>query len=120
LETGPNVVPNGQPSFAKATEWHAMYYSYILLSSKSHIFYFGSTKDLTKRIDLHNGGKVRFTKSHLPWKLVWYGSFETERQARDFELYLKSGSGKAFAYKRLISVALEKDFKNGRRSSTKL
>ncbi len=31
------------------------------------------------------------------------------KQARDFELYLKSESGKAFAYKRLVNVALKKD-----------
>ena len=42
-----------------------MYYSYILLSSKSHIFYFGSTKDLKLRFKLHNEGKVKSTKSHI-------------------------------------------------------
>ena len=96
-----------------------MYYCYILLSQKFHIFYYGSTKSLRSRLKLHNEGKVKSTKPHLPWKLVWYGAFETEKQARDFENYLKSGSGKAFAYKRLISVALEKDFTKGRKSNTK-
>ena len=96
-----------------------MYYTYILLSSKSHIFYFGSTNNLTERLRLHNCGKVISTKPHLPWKLVWYGAFETEKQARDFELYLKTGSGKSFAYKRFISVALAKDFGQGRKGSPK-
>lgn len=97
-----------------------MHYTYILLSSKSHIFYFGSTNNLKKRFEIHNKGEVVFTKPHLPWKIVWYGAFKTERQARDFELYLKSGSGKAFAYKRLVSVALAKDFEIGRKGSPKL
>ena len=92
-----------------------MYYVYILLSSKSHIFYFGSTNDLKKRIGLHNNGEVKSTKPHIPWKLVWYGAFKTEREARDFERYLKTGSGKAFTYKRLVSVALKKDFAEGRK-----
>jgi len=96
-----------------------MFYTYILLSSKSHIFYFGSARDLKHRFKLHNKGEVRSTKSHIPWRLVWYAGFETEREARDFELYLKTGSGKAFAYKRLISVALAKDFSEGRKSSPK-
>ncbi len=96
------------------------YYCYILLSSKSHKFYFGSTNDLKLRFKLHNEGKVRSTRPHTPWKLVWYGVFQTEKEARDFELYLKSGSGKAFAYKRLVSVALAKDFSEGRVSSPKL
>ena len=85
------------------------YYTYILLSLKSHIFYFGSTNNIENRLKLHNSGRVRFTRPHIPWKLVWYGSFQTEKEARDFELYLKSGAGKAFAYKRLVRVALAKD-----------
>lgn len=40
---------------------------------------------------------------------MFYTAFETLKQAEDFELYLKSGSGKAFAYKRLVSEALKKD-----------
>lgn len=96
-----------------------MYYAYILLSSKSHIFYYGSTRNLKTRFQLHNSGKVPSTKPHLPWKLVWYGGFETEKEARDFELYLKTGSGKSFAYKHLVSVALAEDFTKGRMGSLK-
>lgn len=98
---------------------HMSYYTYILLSSKSHIFYFGSTNNLKKRLELHNSGKVPSTKPHIPWRLVWYCAFTTEKEARDFELYLKTGSGKAFAYKRFVSVALKKDFGKGRISSPK-
>ena len=95
-----------------------MYYCYILLSLKSHIFYYGSTKNLKARIKFHNEGKVKSTMPHLPWKLVWYGAFETEKQSKNFEEYLKSGSGKAFAYKRLVSVALAKDINWGRKKKT--
>lgn len=91
-----------------------MYYTYILLSSKSHIFYYGSTRDLKKRIELHNAGDVKSTAPHIPWTLVWYSAFTTEKEARDFEQYLKSGSGKSFAYKRLVSEALKKDLIGGR------
>ena len=96
-----------------------MYYVYILLSSKSHIFYFGSTKNLKLRFILHNKGEIKSTKAHRPWELVWYAAFKTEKEAKDFELYLKTGSGKAFTYKRFVSVALEKDFSRGRKSSPK-
>jgi len=96
-----------------------MHYTYILLSSKSHIFYFGSTNDLKNRLVLHNSGKALSTKPHMPWNLVWYGAFQTEKQARDFEPYLKNSSGKAFAYKRLVSVALAKDFEKGGKGSPK-
>ncbi len=86
-----------------------MYYVYILQSSKSHILYYGYTTDLKKRFHEHNTGRSRFTKPHMPWKLVFYCAFVNEQKAKDFELYLKSGSGKAFVYKRLVDVALVKD-----------
>ena len=94
-----------------------MYYVYSLKCKDG--YYFGSTNNLQKRLELHNQGNVPSTKPHIPWKLVWYGAFETEKQAGDFELYLKTGSGKAFAYKRLIPVALEEDFRKGRKGSPK-
>ncbi len=87
-----------------------MYYTYILQSSKSRILYYGYTSDLKKRVKEHNDGQSKFTKGHLPWKLVYYSAFVNKQKAKDFELYLKSGSGKAFAYKRLVNEVLEKDF----------
>lgn len=96
-----------------------MYYTYILLSSKFHRFYFGYTNDLKNRLKEHNDGKVKSTKGGEPWRLVWYAAFLTEKEARNFELYLKTGPGKTFAYKRLISVALKKDFSDGRKGSPK-
>lgn len=88
-----------------------MYYVYILQSSKSGILYYGYTTDLKKRFKEHNTSKSKFTKGHLPWKLVFYSAFVDKPKAKDFELYLKSGSGKAFAYKRLVNVAFVKDVK---------
>lgn len=86
-----------------------MHYTYILLSKKSHIFYYGSSHDVMLRFSQHNAGEVKSTKPHIPWDLVWYGVFQTKLEAEDFEKYLKSGSGKAFAYKRLVRDALLKD-----------
>ncbi|MCJ7740216.1 GIY-YIG nuclease family protein [Candidatus Microgenomates bacterium] len=82
-----------------------MYYTYILKSSKSLTFYYGSTSDLKKRVQEHNSGVSKSTKPYIPWTLALYCGFPTKRQAEDFELYLKSGSGKAFAYKRLVVLA---------------
>lgn len=79
------------------------------MSSKSGILYYGYTEDLRKRMKEHNTGKSKFTKGHMPWRLVWYCAFETVQKAKDFELYIKSGSGKAFVYKRLVNVAFAKD-----------
>ena len=94
-----------------------MYYVYIIFSSKFHIFYIGSIIDLKERIKIHNSGKVQSTKPYLPWNLIWYCAFKTEAEARNFERYLKTGSGRSFAYRHLISVALAKDFQRGRQIS---
>jgi predicted GIY-YIG superfamily endonuclease len=86
-----------------------MHYVYILWSSKSKIFYYGYTHDLKKRFREHNEGISKATKPHRPWRLVFYSAFESSKKAKDFELYIKSGSGKAFVYKRLVNEALKKD-----------
>ncbi len=88
-----------------------MYYVYILWSSKSKIFYSGYSENLRKRLEEHNKGLSKATVPHRPWKIVFYVTFESKKLAKDFELYLKTGSGKAFAYKRLVDVALKKDTK---------
>ncbi len=90
-----------------------MFYTYILKSSKSHKFYVGWTTDLIYRLREHNSSKVKSTKYGVPWELVYYSGFDSEKKAKDFELYLKSGSGKAFAKKRLTYEALVEDDKEG-------
>ena len=75
-----------------------MYYTYILESvGKPGTRYIGHTWNLKRRLERHNDGKTRSTFKYRPWKLKLYVAFETRRQARDFERYLKSGSGHAFA-----------------------
>ena len=50
----------------------------------------------------HNWGMSPHTAGHRPWELAWYAGFYSEEAARAFEGYLKSGSGRAFLYKRLL------------------
>ncbi|MBU4210741.1 GIY-YIG nuclease family protein [Patescibacteria group bacterium] len=77
-----------------------MYFVYILRCSNGQI-YTGCTSDLKERLDRHKNGQVPATKSILPVKLIWYGYFVDKYKAFHFERYLKSGSGKALAQKRL-------------------
>ena len=53
---------------------------------------------------MHNAGGNVSTKPHRPWSIAWYGGFSSEETAMDFERYLKTASGKAFARKRLLAV----------------
>jgi len=74
-----------------------------LLQSISHTEqrYIGSTSDLEKRLASHNAGQSPHTAIFRPWKLITSLSFTDDDKAILFEKYLKSGSGRAFANKRL-------------------
>ena len=79
-----------------------MYYVYLLESlACDGERYVGATVDLRRRLDAHNVGKSPHTAKFRPWKLVAYLAFSERERAFAFERYLKSGSGQAFAGKRL-------------------
>jgi predicted GIY-YIG superfamily endonuclease len=79
-----------------------MTYVYILQSS-SHLerYYVGATADLRSRLQKHNAGEVPHTAKYAPWTIKTYIAFSNQKQAFEFEKYLKSASGRAFAKKRL-------------------
>ncbi|WP_411966062.1 GIY-YIG nuclease family protein [Mesorhizobium sp. CA7] len=56
---------------------------------------------MKKRIAEHNAGKSSHTSKFLPWRIVTYLAFSSQAKAASLERYLKSGSGHAFASKRL-------------------
>ena len=58
--------------------------------------YTGITNDLHRRLERHNFGRYG-TVAADPWSVVVSMEFPSEQQARAFEVYLKSGSGRAFA-----------------------
>ncbi|MGZ5918159.1 MAG: GIY-YIG nuclease family protein [Methyloceanibacter sp.] len=64
-------------------------------------FYVGITSDLRARLVKHNAGEVPHTSKYRPWRLKTYVAFSDEARAIAFEKYLKSGSGRAFAKRRL-------------------
>ncbi len=79
-----------------------MYYVYLIESeSVPGRRYVGLTSDLRRRLDDHNAGKSPHTAKYKPWRLVTYIAFSDRRKAEEFERYLKSGSGHAFANRRL-------------------
>ena len=66
------------------------YYVYMLkLVSKKSITYVGYTKDLKKRISLHNKGKgAKFTRGRK-WKLIYKEKFSSKNKAISREYYIK-------------------------------
>jgi predicted GIY-YIG superfamily endonuclease len=71
---------------------------YILRSdSDPRRHYVGITSNPDNRLRWHNEGLVGHTVSHRPWFFVVVIEFPAELEARRFERYLKSGSGRAFS-----------------------
>ena len=70
------------------------YYVYILQSQKDSSFYIGYTSDLKKRFRQHNNGESRATKPFRPYKLIFYEAFLSRLDAKNREVYLKSGYGR--------------------------
>jgi putative endonuclease len=78
------------------------FYIYILQSKlDSEHFYVGSTEDLRARLRRHNAGQVPHTVKFRPWKIKTAIAFTGQKRAAQFERYLKTASGRAFAKKRL-------------------
>jgi putative endonuclease len=79
-----------------------MHYIYLIKStSHPNQRYIGITSDLKNRLTAHNEGRSAHTSKYKPWVLITYLAFSKESKAVEFERYLKSGSGHAFANKRL-------------------
>ncbi len=74
-----------------------MKYVYILASLEGGHFYIGVTGDLKARLEQRNSGAVSHTAKFRPWQIKTYIAFLEETKAFQFERYLKSGSGRAFA-----------------------
>ena len=72
-----------------------------LLACADGTLYAGITTLLERRLAAHNAGQSPPTSKFKPWRLVTYLAFTDPEKALAFERYLKSGSGHAFARKRL-------------------
>jgi predicted GIY-YIG superfamily endonuclease len=59
--------------------------------------YVGLTSDVVARLTAHNAGHSPHTAKHKPWRLIVALEFAHQKTAAEFERYLKSGSGRAFA-----------------------
>ena len=78
------------------------YYVYILQSTlDADRFYTGFTENLELRLKDHNSGKNPHTVKDKPWRIKTATAFIDRNRAVEFERYLKSASGRAFAKKHL-------------------
>ncbi len=77
--------------------WHV-----YLLKCIDDTIYTGCTSNLEERLKRHRNGEINYTSTRLPVEVVTFITFTDKYKAFNFEKYLKSGSGKAFANKRLL------------------
>ena len=74
------------------------HYVYVLRSQRDRSrYYTGVTTDPETRLAAHNAGRSTHTAQRGPWEIDVLIEFADEARASQFERYLKSGSGVAFA-----------------------
>ena len=74
---------------------------YVIESLKDATWYTGMAMDAASRLKEHNAGKNRFTKGHIPWKIIFCEEHATWAAARVREKYLKTNAGKNWLKKYL-------------------
>ena len=65
------------------------HFVYIIYSEKHNVNYKGYSHEPEKRLKQHNAGLSKYTSKKRPWELVFLKSFETKREALQYELKLK-------------------------------
>lgn len=73
-----------------------IYSVYAIKSEKDGRIYVGLSRNVIKRLEDHNKGRVFSTKGYRPWKLIYKEEVGERQKAREREKYLKSGVGKKF------------------------
>jgi putative endonuclease len=66
---------------------------------KRNYIYVGITNNLERRISDHNSGYNKLTKPYRPFELILVEEYNSRKEARAREKYLKSGQGKEFLKK---------------------
>ena len=76
---------------------------YVLKSEKDKKFYYGYTRNLRKRLEMHNSGRVKSTKSRIPLKIVYFEQVFDKESAIKREKYFKSGFGRKYIKRKLLA-----------------
>ncbi|MBN1354550.1 MAG: GIY-YIG nuclease family protein [Candidatus Omnitrophica bacterium] len=80
-----------------------MYQVYILLNETKTRTYTGVAKDVSKRLELHNAGKVKSSCPYRPYRVVHTESFPTLAGAQKKEKFYKSTTGRR-RLKKILAV----------------
>lgn len=67
-----------------------LFYIYILYSNGHNRFYIGQTNNINERLNRHNSGFEKSTKSYIPWELIGYFEKQNRSEAMILEKKLKN------------------------------
>ncbi|MBL7847968.1 MAG: GIY-YIG nuclease family protein [Cyclobacteriaceae bacterium] len=67
-----------------------MFFVYILVSGADGSFYIGQTNNLTERLRRHNAGLEKYSRSKVPWSILWSQTVPTRAEAMALERKLKN------------------------------
>jgi len=84
------------------------FYTYILRSKRNNKLYIGFTSDLKIRLKEHNQGENKATKPNVPYELIFYCSFNNQKDAISCEKYFKTTAGWR-RIKQMLKNTLETD-----------
>jgi len=73
-----------------------MIFLYVIKSLNHNFRYVGITNNIKKRIERHNKGRNLSTRNYKPFKLLLTEKFDNYKEAREREIFLKSGQGRKF------------------------
>lgn len=65
------------------------HFVYIIKSLKDGTYYKGYTTDYIKRLEHHNKGLSRYTRSKTPWKLIYLEKYKSKTEALIREKQIK-------------------------------
>ena len=86
-----------------------MFFVYVLRSKKDNNLYIGYSSNLKERFKAHIDGRVASTKNRRPLILIYYEAYIHMQDAKQREVFLKSGSGHRFLKNQLKNYFIHKD-----------
>jgi putative endonuclease len=80
-----------------------MFYAYVLKSINHDYFYKGHCSNLEKRLKEHNAGMTASIRPYLPFRIIYFETFLTEKEAISREKFFKTSAGRRFLKSKLAS-----------------
>ena len=90
-----------------------MFFVYVLRSTIDQKLYIGYTRDIKKRLNDHNSGRVSSTKARKPLELIFKEAYGIKQEAQKRERFLKSGAGHEYIRKKLLRSLKSEDSRGG-------